>query len=39
LAPGDWNTPMPVGGLLLSENYLAVGLGAELDPADVADRG
>jgi len=36
LAPGDWNTPMPVAGLLLSENILAVGLGAEFDRADVA---
>ena len=27
---------MPVAGLLLSENYLAVGLRTEFDPADVA---
>ena len=36
LAPGDWNTPMPVGGLLVEREDLAVGLRAQLDRADVA---
>jgi len=38
LAPGDWNTPMPVAGKLVERKHLAVGLRAQIHRTDIAPR-